>query len=214
MTKYHDRSQRNITGATQTRLKPGARFLNLAGVKLGKSCGAKAQPLASTLPHFPRVAYFAMTEPCPLNDCRIRIGWHRCADADLVVLPDLALLHDRGRLAANVDLAVSFLYIVSLGVTVFTKTQLATASGVPGNLHLQHCVRHVPAAENVASFCIDRRLRVEQEDVLNALRRIARLHNTKITFSKTSAPREGDIPHCDLGGVVGWAISARMVQNE
>ena len=46
--------------------------------------------------------------------------------------PDLAILHDSRALAADVDLAVSFLYVVAFGIDVVKETQLAAASYFPG----------------------------------------------------------------------------------
>ena len=82
---------------------------------------------------------------CVARECDAVTGWNRCAVADLVVVPDLSMLHDVDALAANMDLAVSFLYIVSLGVPVATKTQLFAAQGHPRRILPQHCVRHVRA---------------------------------------------------------------------
>ena len=66
--------------------------------------------------------------------CRVVVtGPNRCAEANLVVaVPDLAILHDSRALAADVDLAVSFLYVVAFGIDVVKETQLAAASYFPG----------------------------------------------------------------------------------
>ena len=65
--------------------------------------------------------------------CRVVTGPNRCAEANLVVaVPDLAILHDSRALAADVDLAVSFLFVVAFGIDVVKETQLAAASYFPG----------------------------------------------------------------------------------
>ena len=61
-----------------------------------------------------------------VTGCRVVRGRHRCAEAALVVVRDLSILHDVGALAA--DTAVSFLYVVALGLDVVTATQLPAAS--------------------------------------------------------------------------------------
>ena len=61
----------------------------------------------------------------PLRHCKLLNGRHRCAEAELVVVPDLKLLHDEDALAGDVDLAVSFLYVVALGLDVTTQANLA-----------------------------------------------------------------------------------------
>ena len=71
----------------------------------------------------------------PLKGCPILTGPHRCAEAQLAVVPDLSMFHDLDMLAADVDLAVSFLYIVSFGVEITTKTQLDAVQGTQGVFH-------------------------------------------------------------------------------
>ena len=72
--------------------------------------------------------------------CRVLTGPHRCAEANLVVaVPDFAILHDSRALATDVDLAVSFLYVVAFGIDVVKETQLAAASYVPGRFFWGIC---------------------------------------------------------------------------
>ena len=79
------------------------------------------------LPHNPAVPIVGVSEDemCHLLQRRIFVGVHRCEKADLAIVPDLSMLHDVDRLSADVDLVVSFLYIVSRGMDVATATQLA-----------------------------------------------------------------------------------------
>jgi len=58
--------------------------------------------------------------------CTTLTGTHRCAEADLVVVPDLAMLHDVDKLAGSADLSIGFLHIVALGLDITTqRAQLA-----------------------------------------------------------------------------------------
>ena len=157
MKGFHERSRKNITGVTQTRERPGGFFLSPVGVHLGAKRGAATQPLTCAISFTPRVAIVDMnkTKACPAKQCTIVHGPHRCADVELAVVPDLAMLHDEDLLSSDVDLAVSFLYIVSLGVLTTTTAQLAAVGGIPRHLTPQRCVRHVSASmeENV-TFCV------------------------------------------------------------
>ena len=187
-----------------------------AGVILAARRSAKSQPLANAFPFFPKVAIVGADEMgmCLAKECRVLTGTHRCAEADLVVVPDLSILHDLDALAATVDLAVSLLYIVSFGVTTTTKTQLAAVQGVPRRLSPQHCVRHVPAQAKKVTFCVGPRLSVEHEDVQKALQRIARAPSSSFILSKTSEPTSGNVYFDNLRDVVAWGCSVRRSQTE
>ena len=217
MSKFQQRSRNNIPGTTQTRATAGGAFMNPAGVRLAKRCGAKMQPLAHAFPILPKVAIVGLSEleTCPAKKCKLVKGLHRCEDADLVVVPDLSILHDVDMLASNVDLAISFLYIVALGLTTTTKSLLHEVKGVPKRLTPQHCVRHVPAAEaQKLTFFIGPRLSVEQLEVEKALRRIARKPQSKFLLSNREKPAAGDVFVDDLRDVVAWACSFRKAENE
>ena len=186
------------------------------GVSLDIRRAAKSQPLACTIQYNPKVAIVGFTEAniCQTKGCRILQGRHRCAEAELVVIPDLTILHDLERLAADADLAISFLYIVSLGLNVVTQARLVTAKGIPRNLLPHHCTRHVPTYNQQKLFCLGPRLRLEQEDVCSALRRIARAPNSKFSLSQLCEPASGEIFLNSLHDVVAWAVSARRVDIE
>ena len=177
MTKFHGRSrENNITGVTQTRARPGGPFLNPVGVCLSARAGAPAQPLACKISYAPKVAIVDMnkTKACPAKACRIVGGPHRCAEVELAVVPDLAMLHDQDLLSSDIDLAVSFLYIVSLGVLTTTTAQLAAVQGIPRKLKPQGCVHHVPAASSAnVTFIVTRYLREAHVDMYKALKHIA-----------------------------------------
>ena len=143
MQKFHQRSVKNIPGATQVRAAPGGVFLKPPGVVLNATRGARKAPAAPS-PHR-KVAVLAASGA--IEDLRVETGPHRCAAADLVVVEDLAILHDVASLAADVDVAVSFLYVVALGLDVVTRSQLAAASYVPGRLLPSQYLRHCRACE-------------------------------------------------------------------
>ena len=204
------------------------------GVCLSARLGAVAQPLACAISYSPKVVIVDTnkTRVCPARSCRIVHGPHRCADVELAVVPDLAMLHDQDLLSSDIDLAVSFLYIVSLGVLTTTTAQLAAVHGLPRNLKPQCCVHHVPAAHRVhVTFCVTDYLREAHADMYKALKRIARDPDSKISLKKksesasgetisTSASGEkkstsasGEICLNSLRDVVAWACSARRVEN-
>ena len=215
MQKFHRRSVGNIPGVTQVRAAPGGVFLKPPGVDLGASRGARAAP-AGPSPHG-KVAVLAASGA--IGDLRVEgsrevTGPHRCAEANLVVVRDLAILHDVASLAADVDVAVSFLYVVALGLDVVTRAQLAAASYVPGRLLPSQYLRHARACEQRATLRVEERLDVEFPSVRAALRRIARAPRSKIVVDAVGAPASGGVSLVTLRDVVNWAVSARRVLNE
>ena len=210
MKKFHQRSVTNIPGATQVRAAPGARFMKPPGVVLNATRGARKAPAAPS-PHR-KVAVLAASGA--IEDLRVETGTHRCAEADLVVVEDLAILHDVASLAADVDMAVSFLYIVAFGLDVVTRSQLAAASYVPSRLLPSQYLRHVRVCETKATFRVEERLDVEFPSVRAALRRIARAPTSKIAVAAVGAPASEGVSLATLRDVVNWALSARRVLNE
>ena len=125
------------------------------------------------------------------------------------------MLHDQDLLSSDIDLAVSFLYIVSMGVLTTTTAQLAAVHGIPRHLKPQCCVHHVPAArrENV-TFCVTTYFREAHADMYRALKHIALAPESKISLKKEeSTSASGDILLNSLRDVVAWACSARRVKN-
>ena len=131
-----------------------------------------------------------------MTGCRVVRGRHRCAEAALVVVRDLPILHDVGALAADEDTAVSFLYVVALGLDVVTATQLAAAS------------------RKKAAFRVGERLNVECPAVRTAFRRISRRPGSRISVVASGAPASGGVSLLTLRDVVEWCVSARRVLNE
>ena len=144
-------------------------------------------------------------------------GRHRCADANLVVVPDLPFLHDDvGALAADVDVAVSFLYVVTLGVAVVTESQLAAVGYFPGRLSATRYLRHARACETTSATTVRvaERLHLVEPAVKAALLRIARASRSNIRVETPGAPATGGMSWETLRHAVDWAISVRRVVNE
>ena len=114
------------------------------------------------------------------------------------------------------DLAVSFLYVVALGLDITTQANLAAdpVQHTPSRLTPEHCVRHIPAIMSKVTFCLGPAL---DHDVKRALKRLTRREGSCFSIS---APGERGIP--DVGAVfvgtvrdvVAWACSARRVASE
>ena len=96
---------------------------------------------------FAKVAFLSDTPQEQRGSHTTITGRHRCAEADLVIVPDLSILHDAEALAGSPDLAVCLLYIVSLGLDITTQKHWDVARGVPRILQPLACVRHAPLAK-------------------------------------------------------------------
>ena len=158
--------------------------------------GASAQPLASLL-----------------RQCVTLEGRHRCAEAELVVVPDLKLLHDEDALAGDVDLAVSFLYAVGPGLDITTEAILAAdpVQHFPRRLTPEHCVRHIPAIKSKVTFCLGPAI---DYDVAKALRILTRREGSRFSISTRPEPAAGEVFVGTVRDVVAWACSARRVAIE
>ena len=213
MTKFRRKTLNNIPGISETRCRPGAPFISPPGVHLERKAAAIAQPLARSHP-YAKVAFLTDTPTERPRFCTTLTGTHRCKEADLVVVPDLSILHDVDALAGSLHLVVGLLYIVSLGLDITTQKHLDAARGVPRNLSPLACVRHVPAMETSLTFQVGERLLLEQPDVHKALRRIMRSPKSKFHLSTETAAASGAICFNHLRDVVAWACSVRRTFNE
>ena len=214
MGKFQMRSRRNIPGVTKTRACPSGSFLCPARVSLTASTGAGPPPLVRPRPYC-KAASLGVTEMCPVVGCELVTGLHRCHEAELIVVPDLAILHDVQALAADEDLALSFLYTVWLGKDVSTSAQLSAVLGRPRQLPLQHGVRHVPAIANHVTLFISKRFATEHARVHRVLRQLARSRGSNITVSdKDGVSASGGSSICTLRDVVAWTSSVRRVAHE
>ena len=141
MDQFQDNTDKNIPGVVETRCRPGAPFISPPSVDLKRNAGAIEKPLVRS-PLYSTVAFLCGTAQ-EHHGLRTLTGIHRCAEADLVIVPDLSILHDAGALERSPDLVVCLLYIVSSGLDITTQKQWDAARGVR-NLQPLACVRHVP----------------------------------------------------------------------
>jgi len=215
MTKFQDTTENNIPGVTQIREQPGSQFINPPRCKLAARRAAGAPPLASTL-HYKVAVLGANAQPLAslLRHCATLEGRHRCAEAELVVVPDLKLLHDEDALAGDVDLAVSFLYVVALGLDITTQANLAAdpVQHTPRRLTPEHCVRHIPAiTRQKVTFCLGPAI---DHDVKKALKRLTLREGSGFSISTKPEPVAGEVFAGTVRDVVAWACSARRVAIE
>ena len=135
MTRFSNQSRQNrIPGVTQLRVREGGAFFCPASVHLAPRKAADPQPLARTrTPSF--IAAFDVPTPLVPTGTTARTGLHRCRQADLIVVSDLSILHDRGSMVASTDLLVNFVYIVSMGLDVVTQSQWASSAAWRGVAH-------------------------------------------------------------------------------
>ena len=146
--------------------------------------------------------------------CQVLKGRHRCAEADIVVVPDLGFLHDENALEGDVDLAVSFLYVVALGLNITTQANLAAESvqHTLRRLTPEHCVRHTPIITQQPynkTFFLGPAL---DDDVESALKRLTRREGSRFSLSKKR--KDDDIFFGTVRDVMAWACSVRRVAVE
>ena len=184
MTKLQGTTKNNIPGVTQMREQPGGQFINPPRSELAAKRAAGAPPVASTR-HYKVAVLGASAQPLAslLRQCVTLESRHRCAEAELVVVPDLKLLHDEDALAGDVDLAVSFLYVVALGLDITAQANLALDSvqHAPRCLTTEHCVRHIPAIQSKVKFCLGPALDL---DVKRAPKRLTRWEGSRFFGSR------------------------------
>ena len=132
MGRFQKRSLRNVQGVTQMRSGPGCPFVNPARVHLGEVAAAvKAQSLTRQYRKIARFDAVSDARITTTSSTEMVTGLHRCAEADLVIVRNLSILHDVSALAADVDLAVSFFYVVAFGAAVVTATHFVAARCSP-----------------------------------------------------------------------------------
>ena len=136
MDKFQKTTDNNIPGVVETRCRPGAPFIPPRGVHLERKAAAIPKPLVRS-PLYAKVAFLSDTPQEQRGSHTTITGRHRCAEADLVIVPDLSILHDAEALAGSPDLAVCLLYIVSLGLDITTQKHWDDARGVPEMYSLQ-----------------------------------------------------------------------------
>ena len=236
MRKFHARTRNNIPGCMQTRAKPGGAFFYPAGVNLQPYPGAKLQPLAQARPcsHIAFVA--AASGAGEVKDLVVQEGRHRCATADIVILPDYAVLHNMKTLEEDLDTAVCFLYIVARGLPVTTLSRLRAAGGRVKNIPMRHRTYHVAAMQRKIIFHVGAELQEQHRDAYRALRRLAGMPKSSFQLVEregVAAPASGGCAGASASGgcavapasggsvvclntmreVIVWACEARRVEN-
>ena len=216
MTQFQNTSLHNIPGVTQIRTQPGSIFINPAGVHLEKQRRAAAvQPEARTRP-YAYVAPLGLSAKGIFKNCDVLETRQRGAHAELVVVPDLAFLHDEERLAGDAESTVTLLYIVALGRDVATLAQLTRASGVPNRLCPEQVVRHHARAFETPKtfFCLGPEV---DEAVKTAMKNITEKpeskYNIDVTEKKIKKKKIEAVHFVDLRSVVSWACSVRRARN-
>ena len=114
------------------------------------------------------------------------------------------------------DLAVSFLYVVALGLDITTQANVAAdpIQHTPRHLTPEHCVRHIPAItrqKSKVTFCLGPAI---DRDVKRALQRLTRREGSCFEISEEAVPEAGEVFVATVRDVVAWACSARRVANE
>ena len=220
MDKFKDRSLHfNIPGCSTARAAPGAAFSALARVSLGKRRAAKQPPPEARALQYGTVALLGVD--CAVAGCPLAKGRHAASGADLVVVRDLAVLHEVETLAADEDLAVGFLYVVLRGLDVTTKPLLSAAGGRPRSLLPTYCVRHVKISHQERSaprFWVATGFTVEHPEAYRALRKVAAAPGASVAVEKREPPARGAPPGVlcirSLLELVRWAVDARRVVVE
>ena len=87
MDQFQKNTDNNIPGVVQTRCRPGAPFIPPPGVHLERNAVAIPKPLVR-LP-FAKVVFLSDTPQEQRGSHTTITGRHRCAEADLVIVPDL-----------------------------------------------------------------------------------------------------------------------------
>ena len=209
MQKFQARSANNIPGVTRMRACLGSGFLPPPGISLAKKKGGEAPP-AYTRPS--QIAAFDVGTPEVPADSVAHTGPHRCQVAQVVVVSDLAVLHDEAKIAASEDLVQSLTYLVLRGLDVVTLNQWRRATGTGnfrGMQRLHHAeVRRQPPARSV-SFA--ERLRVENPEVCRAFRRTAKMAGSE--FEVVSDADSSVVHFQTLSEVTTWLCSQRRLRN-
>ena len=151
------RSLNNIPGVTRMRACRGSPFMPPAGIHLAPNKGGEALP-AVRPPH--SIAAFDIDTPQVFAGSAAPTGPHRCQTADILVVSDLAVLHDEAKIAASEDLVEAFAYLVLRGLDVVTLHQWQQALGIGGTRAMSRLHHDEVRLQPLASVCFGETLRV------------------------------------------------------
>ena len=210
MKKFQDRSSNNIPGVTRMRACLGSRFLPPPGISLAKNKGGEAPP-ATTRPS--QIAAFDVSTPEVFADAVAHTGPHRCQRAQVVVVSNLAVLHDEAKIAASEDLVQAFAYLVLLGLDVVTLSQWRDFLGSGDSRAVSNRLHHAAVRQAqplVSSVSFAERLRVESPDVCRAFKRIATMAGSKFQVHDADS---SDVHFQTLSEVTTWLCSQRRLRN-
>ena len=144
---------------------------------------------------------------CHDSSVEVVRGSQRCFKADLVVVPDLAALHDQRVLCEKPDWAVCVLYILACGVDVTTAAAWQAAKGNPRNLR-NFVVSHVSASGDKKSISISRTLAEQYPPLLQkAFKNICAMKGSKWTAATGAANQLKTMDE-----FIAWALPLRRVR--
>ena len=211
MQRFQERNRNNVAGVLELRASPGGPFVQPRGIDLTPNPAAKPQPLARS---HERVALVGVSD-CVVSGVSIVHGPHRCAEADLVVLNDHAVLHvDSQTLAKSEDLTLALLYITLRGLDVVTKAQVMAATGAV--CRIQQCMRHARRCSDGKIVLLVRTSLAESHPVVHrALRKVSAEPGAKFQWCKTDREVSGvtETSLATLEDVVLWAQAARRIDR-
>ena len=112
----------------------------------------------------------------------VAVGSKKCKRAQLIVVPDLSLLHNS---AADKGMVAHLAYIVGLGKAVVTSSAWTLAQGDPAKILPNNIIRHVPAAVGAKQvFTYTPAFRTRYGEVHEAMRFCADKEKSKWTWTK------------------------------
>ena len=185
----------------------GSPFIAPAGIHLAPNKAGEAPP-ATSAPT--AIAAFDVDTPQVFAGSAALTGPHRCQTAKIVVVSDLAVLHDEAKIAASADLVVAFVYLVLCGLDVVTLHQWQNALEIGGTRRMNRLHHKEVRLEPLASVSLGEKLRVECPDVCRAFKRTARMAGSQFEFVSDAS---SDIHFQTLSEVATWLSSTRRLRN-
>ena len=208
MQRFHQRSLNNIPGVTPMRACLGSPFIQPAGIHLAPNKGGEAPPAVRT-PN--SVAAFDIDTPRVFAGSAASTGPHRCQTADILIVSDLAVLHDEAKIAADVDLVVAFVYLVLCGLDVVTVHQWHNALEAGGTWRMSRLHHIEIRLVSKLSVSFSEELRVECPEVRRAFKRTASMPGSQLKVVADAG--NSDTHFQTLSDVVRWLGSARRLRN-
>ena len=168
-----------------------------------------AAPPATITPS--QIAAFDVDTPDVFAGSAALTGPHRCQTAQVVVVSDLAVLHDEAKIAASEDLVEAFAYLVLRGLDVVTLHQWQQALGIGGTRAMSRLHHDEVRLQPLASVSFGEKLRVENLDVCRAFSRTAKMAGSQ--FKVVSDASDSKVQFQTLSDVTKWLGSQRRLRN-